>query len=682
MDPGSKATDKLIAEAEQRIGIEYAQAEREIKEKLDDYYRRFELKDKKWQEWVKEGKKEEAEYRQWRIGQLAIGKRWEEMRETISEDLLNAHKIAISIAQGYCPEVYALNHDYGTFQVERASLVDTSYTLYSREAAERIFRADPQMLPGPGVKTAQDIADGKILAWNNKHLQSVATQAILQGNSIPDIATRIANAAQTDRKSATRNARTMMTNAQNMGRIDSYERAKGMGIPVRKQWLATLDSRTRHEHRELDGETEETDKPFIVGRDEIMYPGDPKAPGYLTYNCRCTLIASIAGYESDLSDISLRHNKNLGDMTYDEWKASKEETSRPILYQETQQDEERARYVREYRERGGEVKSARNYSLDVDSRFVQSAPPAGEQGGGPTSRPMVDGQDLMGKWEWDKDKYRYIIEDIVHTQGFDGLPQVVSQERLDEIVKQSGMIAQRVYVAPDAETLAMYRDQLLNGEWYVDCSVGGATKGQGMYTCADYTGTISDGIKTDMETFKNRGIKMQMERMQDRYLDGLTPESVKELTGRDVSGDDLRIIQDKIRDLYDARRRGIMYSDRLSREDLKRLDQIDDVRVAVEKSVEGLAKKQMEEHPAQYKIETLTLDPSARIIDLETLYDDMKANGYIGNWVPTGNTKGYHYMDPGAYAAMRGYDAINAKGFGKSKSYTIIVNRTKTYILE
>ena len=33
-------------------------------------------------------------------------------------------------------------------------------------------------------------------------------------------------------------------------------------------------------------------------------------------------------------------------------------------------------------------------------------------------------------------------------------------------------------------------------------------------------------------------------------------------------------------------------------------------------------------------------------------------------------------MDLGSYAALRGYDAINAQGHGESGSYTVILNRT------
>lgn len=63
-------------------------------------------------------------------------------------------------------------------------------------------------------------------------------------------------------------------------------------------------------------------KPFKVDGYEIMYPGDTSAPGYLVYNCRCTLVAVLDGI--DTSD-SLRRDKDglLSNMTFAQWEASK-----------------------------------------------------------------------------------------------------------------------------------------------------------------------------------------------------------------------------------------------------------------------------------------------------------------------------------------------------------------------
>lgn len=372
-DPAEIETDKIIAEIERRITTEYRQAEREIKERLDDYLKRFQKKDDTWRRWVSDGKRSAAEYQQWRTGQIAIGQRWEDMRATLARDLMNAENIARSIARGYMPEVYAINHNYGTFECEKGSGIDTSYTLYSREAVERMMRDNPQMLPAPGRKVSQEIAEGRAERWNNNHIQSVMMQGILQGNTISDLATRLANTVgDSSRKAAIRNARTMATATQNAGRQDAYKRAKSKGIETQKQWMATLDMRTRHDHRAADLQTVEVEEPFIVGGYEMMYPGDYSAPGSQVYNCRCTTRAVLAGitsgslYNADGSDA--RDTSGLEGMTYDEWQKSRVERPENILRPDRRADDARARYIREYAENPRlDVPSGRRTDLSIDA---------------------------------------------------------------------------------------------------------------------------------------------------------------------------------------------------------------------------------------------------------------------------------------------------------------------------
>ena len=282
-DPAHRETDRLIKKIEKRISVEYRRAEREVEAKLADYLRRFEIKDETWRRWVAEGTKTRAEYRTWRTGQMAVGERWEALRDSLAADYHNANQIARSIVKGYMPEVYAINHNYATYEVEHGLGVDTSYTLYSRETVERILRDDPSLLPPPGRKVSARIAAGKDILWNRNQIQSVMLQSVLQGDPIPAIATRLAETVgDSNRKAAIRNARTMATGAQNAGRIDGYARAESLGVKLEKMWLATLDKRTRHSHRDLDGESVPIKEEFSNG---LMYPGDPDGDGEEIYNC-------------------------------------------------------------------------------------------------------------------------------------------------------------------------------------------------------------------------------------------------------------------------------------------------------------------------------------------------------------------------------------------------------------
>lgn len=354
-DDGHDETEQVLADLEKRINKEYAQAEQEIQEKLDDYLRRFKVKDEiKRQAW-QDGKITKQEYEQWRYGQICVGERWQEMKDTLAEDYTNAAEIAKSITDGYMPEVYAINHNYGTYQVEQGAMVDTSYTLYDRHSVQRLFDDDNKLYHDYGIKVGQQINAGKQMAWDKKQIQSVMTQALLQGESIGNIATRLSKTVgDSDRKACIRNARTMTTGVQNAGRVDSYKRAQDMGIDLMQEWLATLDSRTRHEHRQLDGQRVKVGEPFKIDGYELDFPADPKGAAHLVYNCRCTLVPVIKGFEIDASDLSERNTNKMQEQTYEEWKNSHEITSDAITKQDDIADTMRRSYNRDYRELMGQ----------------------------------------------------------------------------------------------------------------------------------------------------------------------------------------------------------------------------------------------------------------------------------------------------------------------------------------
>lgn len=347
-DYAHEQTDKILSQIEKKVQNEYLQAYIETKKKLDDYLRRLGIKAKIKQKKLANGEITQDEYRKWLMNQIMIEQRWNEMCATLAKDYVNSNKIAQSIVKGYMPEVYALNHNYGTFQVESQSLVDTSYTLYDRQTVERLIRLNPQLLPDPkaGSKTAKRIAENKDFRWNRQKITSAVTQGVLQGDSIPNIANRLESVATMNHKDAIKYARTMATGAENAGRLDSYRRAERMGIKTKKVWIASLDGRTRGWHRELDGVSVPNEEYFVNEYGEILYPGDPGAEPANVYNCRCTMICEIEGYETDMSMRTL--DPKLGNMTYQEWKANKDGGhSNPIDLPEKKAEKIRRQYIKE-----------------------------------------------------------------------------------------------------------------------------------------------------------------------------------------------------------------------------------------------------------------------------------------------------------------------------------------------
>lgn len=334
---------------EGRLKKEYSQAEKELKDKLDDYFRRFKIKDKIKLKQVKDGTISYSEYKKWRIGQMAIGERWEKMQQSVADDLTNRQNIAKSIVNGYMPEVYAINMNYSTYEIEKGLSLDTSFTLYNREAVEKVLRDNPELLPPPGKQMRKKIALGEVTKWKKRQVQSVVLQAIIQGESIPNMATRISKILCTnDRKAAIRYARTATTWAENAGRLDSYNRAQRMGIRLKKTWIAVLDSRTRDAHRELDGQTVPINEPFVNSIGKIMCPGDPSADGANLWNCRCTMITQLEGFERDVTDLSLRDASKMNGMTYEQWK-NEHEKSQDITMPDKIASIMKMRYRKDYK---------------------------------------------------------------------------------------------------------------------------------------------------------------------------------------------------------------------------------------------------------------------------------------------------------------------------------------------
>lgn len=294
MDEAHEETEKLLAELQDRVKAEYRKAFQDIQKKLIDYQNAFRVKNIKKLQDLQSGKISQKEYEHWYKGQVLIGQRWIDLRDQIAEDMTHANQIANSIIAGYLPSVYANNHNYGTYQIERDSMLNTAYTLYSRETVERLIRENPQLLPEPRVDIPVD------QRYNEQILTSVIIQAILQGENIykiverlsPEMAAKatmeyfgVTTAEELERKlniAAMRNARTMFTCAQNSGRIDAYRRCNRMGIVIYKTWLATLDGSVRDSHARLDGEERKVDEEFSNG---LRFPGDFMGEPAEVYNC-------------------------------------------------------------------------------------------------------------------------------------------------------------------------------------------------------------------------------------------------------------------------------------------------------------------------------------------------------------------------------------------------------------
>ena len=265
----------------------------------------------------------------------------------------------------------------------------------------------------------------------------------------------------------------------------------------------------------------------------------------------------------------------------------------------------------------------------------------GQLGGsapGNGSRIPVDGKDLSGSYKGDGS-----TKDVIEQQGFGGLPKVMKKKEFDEAVKASKFVAQRTYSASSQEILDAYHDQLMNGDFYVDCTDGGAQYGQGMYCAADYNGELTDGIKSEMEHYIELGesresMKSNLQKIADQqseeanraYRDAIE-EGTKDFT------DDEKLVF-KCNNLFEGTSeendRAFDIMSEKSREEraafVKKANAVLDdaqgkMRDITSMSVEEYAEAhnlRIEADPV-HRVETLTLDPSAKIVkysDIQEIY--------------------------------------------------------------
>lgn len=590
-DYAQRYADKQADKLSRKIAKTYAQAAKEINGEMTDFWSAHKVKSDRMLQDVAEGKITKKDYQDWLKNQVFQGDRWQRKLDEMARAYMGADERAREMLGETTKDVFTESGNYQAYKTGIDVNGAVSFDMYDRKTVDRLIKDDPQILPEWKIDKPKDYQ------WNYKRVNNAVTQGILQGESVYDIGRRLTvdlsaqNASKMDMF-----ARTAVTGAQNAGRIERLHEAEEMGIKVKKRWLAIKDNKTRDAHGDLDGVEKDIDEPFHNEFGDIDYPGDPSADPANVYNCRCTLIYVYPEYKDK------QHFENHE--TYAEWKE-------------------------------------RNRQEAQEKTVVK---PVAEQIAKETHR-VAQGQDISKTWKRREDQFDFEIEDVINAQGFDGKPRVVDADEFDNAVQESGFIAQRTYSAPDQETLDAYRQQLYEGKWYVDCSSGRASHGQGMYVSANYDGKLTEGIQNDMRGYSSNSSHYYIETMT------LTP--------------DARIIKE---------------------EEISRLK-----RETAKDYANNILK---ESHPEYTENERLIYEYSVGIIDRENnekldmyIENDREAalaflNKHEENWsqeakIAREAERHIRNMDNGSFATLLGYDAISADGYGESGNFTVILNRTK-----
>ena len=301
MDELRKKTDKDLKKIEDEIERIYKDAEDDLREKWDKYMQRAEKRVEKYEKELQDAiASGDADAIAAARDVLAKKKaaavlrddQYKNMIDAVTDRIANVNQLAADYVNGQMPKIYGYNYNGVLKEVqgeaEGAGISGIAFNMIDDATVNRMIREGEIKLPKRKIDVPKD------KQWNKKAITAQMMQGIIQGESIPQMSKRLREVTDMDKNASIRNARTMTTEAENGGRLDSMHEAESLGLEYEKTWMSTHDERTRESHARMDGETVPLDEPFSNG---LMYPADPSGPPEEVYNCRCSLVRKLVGFK-------------------------------------------------------------------------------------------------------------------------------------------------------------------------------------------------------------------------------------------------------------------------------------------------------------------------------------------------------------------------------------------------
>lgn len=294
--------DERIARLEKWLHELYGVAEKEMRGKWDAFMKDLRADGDKLLKAIDDAKDDTERRKAWRAytaymrDSTVTDKYFRQMVDELARQYAEAGVTAAEIVNGDRLGAFADGYNFSAGEINRVAAsenVGIRFDMCDAGTIEHLAEHAEDLLLPP----RQHPEELNLAVWNVHNINTQVTQGIVQGESIPKIAARLSNVTRMNEVAAVRTARTMTTAAENAGRVQSMQTAAGWGVKTRKRWMCTHDSRTRHSHLMLDGETVADDAKFS---NKCRYPGDPNGPPEEVYNCRCTITTVLDGFSSNL----------------------------------------------------------------------------------------------------------------------------------------------------------------------------------------------------------------------------------------------------------------------------------------------------------------------------------------------------------------------------------------------
>lgn len=294
MDIGHKESDKILEELEKELKKLYASCYKTNKSLFEKALNKL-LKGKKLTVTQQNELLEEME-------------RYETIINQLSEEIKNANVTASKMINGEMINIYSTNYNYGAFLVESTSSYNCSYNIYNVNAIKKLLADNVN----PFTMISLDEAKDKDIIY--RLLKRQFASAIINGETIEDIAKRVKATTEKNMNDSIRIARTETTRIESLGRQDAFEYGEKMGLKLSKKWISTADSRTRESHLKMMNETVALNDKFSNGLD---FPGGIGGRASEVINCRCTHVVEFDGVKKGANELKLE--EDLKNIAYNEW---------------------------------------------------------------------------------------------------------------------------------------------------------------------------------------------------------------------------------------------------------------------------------------------------------------------------------------------------------------------------
>ena len=454
----SEHQDKELERIEAQISSLYSNAAKEVDAEFAKFVETSEKQLVAKQVQLEAGEITDTEYQIWVQKQMLQTDRYKATVNHMTDILVKSDKAAMAVVNGKLPSVIAESYNFsqslGFEAANKAGLSVGTFQVYNAKSVEKIIRDNPKLLK------EVDVPEDK--KWNQEHINREITTGLLKGESIPKVSERLQRVTTMDKNAATRNARTAMTAAENVGRNESAEELKAKGIPVEEVWSAAIDKRTRETHILLDGTVKDEDGFF--GADILLhplrYPADPDGDPEEIYNCRCRLNIQIKGI--DHSNDRELYERFMKQNDPDSYKRIREvDEPKEEAYQKNKEKAEKSLPIRQENIR--QAREAEKALTTSSEKYILQE-----------TKPKEDTSMTYGNEEWRKEQPKYqektlggvyfwesptTFGDVIEKKYYDKLPQYAQKSvvYLDGVKTYDGLHMSICFV--DKEGTITYMDE-------------------------------------------------------------------------------------------------------------------------------------------------------------------------------------------------------------------------------